>query len=53
VRINGKPVDALRIRLPRGRVLQSDFLASFQAERQRIDALLGLDQATTKLAAAN
>lgn len=53
IRINGKPVDPLRVRLPRGRVLQGEYLASFQAERQRIDTLLGLEQGSTKLAAAN
>jgi len=56
IRINGKPVDPLRIRLPRGRVLGGEMLASFEHERSRLDALLGLDDvpvASTKLAAAN
>nr|WP_246429930.1 M23 family metallopeptidase [Prosthecomicrobium pneumaticum] len=41
VRVNRKPVDPLRIRLPRGRVLQGDLLANFERERNRIDALIG------------
>ncbi|MEJ0013849.1 MAG: M23 family metallopeptidase [Bauldia sp.] len=41
IRVNGKPVDPLRIRLPRGRVLEGDYLAGFEKERQRIDTLLG------------
>ena len=44
IRVNGQPVDPLRIRLPRGRVLEGDYLASFEQERQRIDALLGIEQ---------
>ncbi|MCX5494282.1 M23 family metallopeptidase [Kaistia dalseonensis] len=42
VRINGKPVDPLRVRLPRGRVLQGDMLTAFNAEKVRIDTLLGM-----------
>ena len=41
IRVNGQPVDPLRIRLPRGRVLQGEHLAAFERERDRIDALLG------------
>jgi len=41
IRINGKPVDPLRIRLPQGRVLENDMYASFERERARIDSLLG------------
>jgi murein DD-endopeptidase MepM/ murein hydrolase activator NlpD len=41
IRVNGQPVDPLRIRLPRGRVLEGDLLASFEKERERIDTLLG------------
>ena len=41
VRVNGTPVDPLRIRLPRGRVLEGDPLKAFEHERDRIDALLG------------
>jgi murein DD-endopeptidase MepM/ murein hydrolase activator NlpD len=41
IRVNGQPVDPLRIRLPRGRVLEGDYLASFEKERERIDTLIG------------
>jgi murein DD-endopeptidase MepM/ murein hydrolase activator NlpD len=41
IRVNGKPVDPLRIRLPRGRVLAGDLLQNFEHERERIDTLLG------------
>ena len=40
IRVNHQPVDPLRIRLPRGRVLQGEYLAAFERERERIDALL-------------
>jgi murein DD-endopeptidase MepM/ murein hydrolase activator NlpD len=43
IRVNGQPVDPLRIRLPRGRVLEGDYLVAFEHERQRIDALLGIE----------
>ena len=54
IRVNDQPVDPLRIRLPRGRVLQGEYLASFERERERIDALLdnAPQQATQKVAAA-
>ncbi len=53
IRVNHQPVDPLRIRLPRGRVLQGEYLASFERERERIDALLNTGpQATQKVAAA-
>jgi len=40
VSVNGTRVDPLRIRLPSGRQLAGEMLASFEAERQRIDTLL-------------
>ena len=40
VRINDKFVDPNRVKLPRGRVLEGELLASFERERERIDALL-------------
>ncbi len=52
IRINHKPVDPLRIRLPRGRVLQDDYLTAFDRERDRIDTLLGNEE-PTKVASAN
>jgi hypothetical protein len=41
IRVNDKPVDPLRIRLPRGRVLENEMYASYERERARIDDLLG------------
>ena len=53
IRVNDKPVDPLRVRLPRGRVLEGDIYASFERERQRIDNLLGNEPgAATKVADA-
>ncbi|MEO8669597.1 MAG: M23 family metallopeptidase, partial [Bauldia sp.] len=46
IRVNAKPVDPLRIRLPRGRVLQAELLNNFEHERDRINALLGSPAAT-------
>jgi murein DD-endopeptidase MepM/ murein hydrolase activator NlpD len=44
IRINGTPVDPLRVRLPNGRTLSGDVLTAFEAERTRIDNLLGLSE---------
>jgi murein DD-endopeptidase MepM/ murein hydrolase activator NlpD len=53
IRVNDKPVDPLRIRLPRGRVLENEMYASYERERQRIDSLLGNETSpATKVAAA-
>jgi murein DD-endopeptidase MepM/ murein hydrolase activator NlpD len=52
IRVNDKPVDPLRIRLPRGRVLENEMYASYERERQRIDSLLGNETSPTKVAAA-
>ncbi|MCW5698184.1 MAG: M23 family metallopeptidase [Bauldia sp.] len=51
IRINGNLQDPLRIALPRGRILQGDILAGFLVERNRVDALLGIEPDTTDLAA--
>ena len=40
VRVNGRHVNPLKIRLRRGRELSGEALVSFRAERERIDALL-------------
>jgi murein DD-endopeptidase MepM/ murein hydrolase activator NlpD len=50
VRINNKPVDPLRVRLPRGRVLQGEMLTAFKQEKLRIDTLIGMP-ASAKVAA--
>ena len=50
VKINGTFVDPLRIRLPEGRSLEGDMLATFEEERSRIDLLLE-NPAPTRVAA--
>jgi len=40
VQVNGRHVDPLRIRLPRGRTLDGEMLAQFDIERTRIDGLM-------------
>ncbi len=38
--VNGRFVDPMRVRLPRGRSLEGTMMASFEKERSRIDALM-------------
>ena len=38
--VNGRFVDPMRIRLPRGRVLEGGLLANFERERERLDGLI-------------
>ncbi len=40
IRINGRFVDPMRIKLPRGRELQGPILAAFEKERERLDGLI-------------
>ncbi|WAP68976.1 M23 family metallopeptidase [Jiella pelagia] len=40
VHVNGKPVDAMRIKIPPGQTLEGEDLITFKRERNRIDALL-------------
>jgi murein DD-endopeptidase MepM/ murein hydrolase activator NlpD len=51
VMVNGRFVDPMKIRLPRGRELGGAELAGFEQERQRIDELLTRDE--PNFAAAN
>ena len=53
VLVNGRHVDPMRIRLPRGRVLSGDMLAAFDKERERIDALMMKGTPSTRVASAN
>ncbi|WP_296526304.1 peptidoglycan DD-metalloendopeptidase family protein [Rhodoplanes sp.] len=39
--VNGRLVDPMRVRLPRGRVLDGPALASFERERDRINGMMG------------
>jgi hypothetical protein len=38
--VNGRFVDPMRVRLPRGRSLDGPMMASFEKERNRIDTLM-------------
>ncbi len=38
--VNGRFVDPMRIRLPRGRVLDGPLLADFEKERERLDGMM-------------
>ncbi|HMF20717.1 MAG TPA: peptidoglycan DD-metalloendopeptidase family protein [Pseudolabrys sp.] len=38
--VNGRFVDPMRIKLPRGRVLEGPILASFEQERERLDGIM-------------
>jgi murein DD-endopeptidase MepM/ murein hydrolase activator NlpD len=40
IRINGRFVDPMRIKLPRGRELQGPVMASFEKERERLDGIM-------------
>lgn len=50
VKINGNFVDPMRIKLPRGRALSGKFLAEFNKERERIDALMNHGPVPAKVA---
>ena len=38
--VNGRFVDPMRVKLPRGRELQGPILASFEQERSRLDSIM-------------
>jgi hypothetical protein len=38
--VNGRFVDPMRIKLPRGRSLEGPLIASFEKERDRLDAMM-------------
>jgi murein DD-endopeptidase MepM/ murein hydrolase activator NlpD len=40
IMVNGRFVDPMRIRLPRGRVLEQQLLTAFETERDRIDGMM-------------
>jgi len=40
IRVNGRFVDPMRIKLPRGRELQGPILAAFEQERERLDSII-------------
>lgn len=51
VHVNGTPVDPLRIKLPQGRTLDGEVLATFRSERDRVDTLLAGDSQTARATA--
>ena len=48
--VNGRKVDAMRVRLPEGKVLEEKALAAFNRERDRINALLDIKLDDTEVA---
>lgn len=52
VKINGSFVDPMRIKLPRGRALDGRYLAEFNKERERIDALMNHAPVPPRVASA-
>ena len=40
IRVNGRFVDPMRIKLPRGRELEGPMLAAFEQERERLDGIM-------------
>ena len=40
IMVNGRFVDPMRIKLPRGRVLEGGLLAGFEHERDRLDNMM-------------
>jgi hypothetical protein len=40
IMVNGRFVDPMRIRLPRGRVLEGPVLGNFHQERERLDTIM-------------
>ncbi|WP_306258851.1 M23 family metallopeptidase [Pararhizobium sp. IMCC21322] len=53
VLVNKRPVNPMKIKLPRGRVLKGEMLAKFHEERQRITSLIALNEEATVAAASN
>ncbi len=51
VMVNGRFVDPMRVRVPRGRELEGRVLAEFMRERERIDNLMTRDRAETRVTA--
>ncbi|WP_350335409.1 M23 family metallopeptidase [Coralliovum pocilloporae] len=53
VRVNGRRVNPMRIRLPRGRVLDGTMLTDFEQQQKSIDELLYEDSSGKRTLAAN
>jgi murein DD-endopeptidase MepM/ murein hydrolase activator NlpD len=50
--VNGRMVDPMRIKLPRGRVLEGAVLAAFERQRDKVDGYMGQQQTRTAQAQA-
>jgi murein DD-endopeptidase MepM/ murein hydrolase activator NlpD len=50
--VNGRFVDPMRVRLPRGRSLEGPLLASFEKERDRLDAMMNSRNAGARVSDA-
>lgn len=53
VLVNGRYVDPMRIKLPKGRTLDGEMRTTFEAERYRIDTLLGKARKPSRIASLN
>ncbi len=53
VLVNGRYMDPMRIKLPKGRTLEGEMRASFEAERYRVDTLLDRARKPSRIAAVN
>ena len=49
--INGRFVDPMKVKLPRGRVLEGPLLASFEEEREQLDQVLARATPSARVAA--
>ena len=50
--VNGRFVDPMRIKLPRGRSLEGPLMASFEKERDRLDAMMNNRGGTARVSDA-
>ncbi len=50
--VNGRFVDPMRVRLPRGRSLEGPLLASFEKERDRLEAMMNSRNAGARISDA-
>jgi murein DD-endopeptidase MepM/ murein hydrolase activator NlpD len=51
--VNGRMVDPMRIKLPRGRVLEGAILAAFERQRDKVDGYMGQQPTRTAQAGGN
>lgn len=50
--VNGRFVDPMRVKLPRGRSLEGPLMASFEKERDRLDAMMNTRNGTARISDA-